>query len=286
MKPLFGTDLTTNKKNDTANIEQFVCQRISQVSSKALDDVSEQATDIAKKADIPIVLKILMFISAFGMLIMFRVLVNLIDGDTPVQQVLEKNLWVILATVVCAAVFLLICFYRKKLGEKVTESEEYATTESRINNVLRNVYSELGVPLDVKDVDIFYSFYKVKDGECIQKRRGMAPFDFANFANKVFIENGNLYVADTTTKYCIPDFKPNFIEKVNKRRTFPIWNKDTPHNKGEFKEYKITYNDSIYSCKPYYILHFESKGESWGIYFPSYELSFFEHLTGLKADEK
>ena len=59
MKPLFGTDLTTNKKNDKANIERFACERISQASSDALDDVSEQATDIAKKADVPIILKIL-----------------------------------------------------------------------------------------------------------------------------------------------------------------------------------------------------------------------------------
>lgn len=286
MKPLFGTDLTTNKKNDTANIEQFVCQKISDVSSEALDDVSEQATDVAKKADIPVFLKILMYVSAFGMLIMLRIVANLITDDIPIQQIIEQHLWVIIAAIGCVAVFLLICFYRKKLGQKVTESEEYAITESRINNVLRTVYSELGVPSDAKDVDIFYSFYKVKNGECIQKRRGMAPFDFANFANKVFIENGNLYVADTTTKYCIPDFKPTFIEKVNKRRTFPIWNKDTPYNKGEFKAYKITYNDSIYSCKPYYILHFESNGESWGIYFPSYELPFFEGLTGLKAEKE
>ena len=287
MKPLFGTDLTINKKNDTANIEQFVCQRISQASSQALDNVSEQATDIAEKADLPRVLKIILYASVIVLLIMMRVLRSLrVDSGTTIQQVIVDNPWTVIIFLGCFIAYFGVSFYRKRLSQKVTDSEEYAITESRINNVLRTVYSELGVPSEAKDVDIFYSFYKVKNGECIQKRRGMAPFDFANFANKVFIENGNLYVADTTTKYCIPDFKPTFIEKVNKRRTFPIWNKDTPYNKGEFKEYKITYNDSIYSCKPYYILHFESNGESWGIYFPSYELPFFEGLTGLKAEKE
>ena len=283
MKPLFGTDLTTNKKNDKANIERFACERISQESSDALDDVSEQATDVAKKADIPIILKILTFISGIGMIIVFRVVANLITDDIPIQQIIAQHLWMIIVGVSCVAIFFGICFYSKRLNKKVTDSEEYAVTESRINNVLANVYAELGVPSEAEDVDVFFCFYKEKNGKYIVKRSGVNPFDFVNFSNKIFIENGNLYVADTTTKYCIPDFIPTSIEKVNKRKTFPIWNKDTPHNKGEYKQYKISYNDSVYSCKPFYILHFESYGEKWGLYFPSYELPFFEKLTGLKG---
>ncbi len=284
MKPLFGTDLTTNKKNDTANIERFACERISQASSDALDDVSEQATDVAKKASLPVILKIIFYACGFGLLVMLRVLRELrIDSDTTIQQVLKDNPWTIIVVMGLGAVIWIIGFYSKRLNKKVTDSEEYAVTESRINNVLANVYAELGVPSEAEDVDVFFCFYKEKNGKYIVKRSGVNPFDFVNFSNKIFIENGNLYVADTTTKYCIPDFIPTSIEKVNKRKTFPIWNKDTPHNKGEYKQYKISYNDSVYSCKPFYILHFESYGEKWGLYFPSYELPFFEKLTGLKG---
>lgn len=285
MKPLFGTDLTNDKKNQTSNIEQFARKKISQTSSDALDTVSEQANDIVKKADIPFFMKIIMYVSVIGFFIMAKVLRNLCaDSETTIQQIMKEHPWTVIIAVIFCVIFVGISFYRKKLSKNVINSDEYAVTESRINTVLSNVYSELDVPSDAEDVDVFYGFYKVKDGECKHKTPGITPFDFANFANKVFVENGNLCVSDTTTKYCIPDFKPISIEKVNKRRRFPVWNKDTPYNKGDFKKYKITYNDSVYSCKSYYILHFDSNGEKWGIYFPNYELPFFEGLTGLKAE--
>ena len=36
----------------------------------------------------------------------------------------------------------------------------------------------------------------------------------------------------------------------------------------------------------YHVLEFVHKGETWGIWFPNYELPFFEKATGLKADEE
>lgn len=36
--------------------------------------------------------------------------------------------------------------------------------------------------------------------------------------------------------------------------------------------------------KPHHILVIEQDGEEYGIYFPAYELSTFERLTGLSAE--
>ena len=75
------------------------------------------------------------------------------------------------------------------------------------------------------------------------------------------------------------------IHTIRKNIRIPSWNKDEAHNKGEYKKYKLNADD--YGCihvKPYHILEFLHNGESWGIYFPSYELSTFEVLTDLKAE--
>jgi hypothetical protein len=37
--------------------------------------------------------------------------------------------------------------------------------------------------------------------------------------------------------------------------------------------------------KPYHILELEKDGETYGIYFPAYELAAIESLTLLKAEE-
>ena len=65
----------------------------------------------------------------------------------------------------------------------------------------------------------------------------------------------------------------------------PNWNKDTPPNEGLYMNLKLT-QDSYerFRVKPYYILEFDHNCELWGLYFPNYELSTFESVTGLKAE--
>lgn len=63
------------------------------------------------------------------------------------------------------------------------------------------------------------------------------------------------------------------------------WNKDDSFKADTYKRFKIetTKYGKIY-VKPYYILELEYMDETWGIYFPNYELPAFECITGLKAE--
>ena len=75
------------------------------------------------------------------------------------------------------------------------------------------------------------------------------------------------------------------IRTIWKSIAVPTWNKETELGKGCYKEYKLTVDK--YQCvhmKKYYILEFEQNGETWGIYFPQYELPVVETLTGIKAE--
>jgi hypothetical protein len=71
---------------------------------------------------------------------------------------------------------------------------------------------------------------------------------------------------------------------VNKRTSVPTWNKDEEPRKGKYKQYKMTVNSygNVF-FKPYYILEIEKDNQTFGIYFPCYELSTIENLTGLTA---
>jgi len=75
------------------------------------------------------------------------------------------------------------------------------------------------------------------------------------------------------------------IKTVNKRIGIISWNKEEDPRKGEYKKYKMTVNDmgNVF-FKPYHILEIERDGQSFGLYFPCYELEVLEELTGLRAE--
>ena len=76
------------------------------------------------------------------------------------------------------------------------------------------------------------------------------------------------------------------IQIVKKHIRVAGWNKETPPNKGIYKQYKLTVDQ--YGCvhsKTYGILELERNGQSYGLYIPCYELPRIEKLTGLTAKE-
>ena len=77
------------------------------------------------------------------------------------------------------------------------------------------------------------------------------------------------------------------IKTVNKRISVPIWNKDEEPTEGRFKKYKLKVDEAedVY-FKPFHILEIDHYGSIFGIYFPCYELSLFEKLTGLAAQDQ
>ena len=282
MKPLFGIDITTNKKNEIPNIEHFLCQQTSQEATDVLERTVLGDNEVAKKAS-PLWLNVASVAAGIGLLIAVRVAGILrSNSGMPFEEYIRENpLPMVIMVAIAVAAYGLV-FYRKRLQKKVSDSEEYASSQMHLQTALDNIYMELGVPSYTESVDVFCDFYKEKDGE--YKTSSKTPYQFTNLPNRLFVEDGCLYVADPHAKYCLPNYKPCSIELVNKRPTFPLWNKDTPFNQGEYKQYKVSYYKGTYSCKCYYKLHLEGNGEKWCIYFPNYELPFFEKLTGLKSE--
>lgn len=285
MKPIFGTDITTDKKNSVSNAESFVCDRISQSTQASLDKVSEEAMTIEKKMSLPTPLRIFQVVDGIVLCIFLRVILNVLtDEEVTFSQALHNAPWMFIVFGVSLLAFVLMTLYGNKLRKDVGESDEHATVSNRVDVVCQNINSELGVPESAVDVDVLSFAYKEKKGEFVATEQGISPIKFINFSYKVYEQEGNLYLSDLECKYCIPLDKKKNIVKINKRITIPMWNKEQAYNKGEYKQYKISSDNDMYSFKPYYVLNVEHNGELWGIYFPSYELPVIEELTGLKAE--
>jgi hypothetical protein len=150
--------------------------------------------------------------------------------------------------------------------------------------IYKQTLLSFNMPKNVQMADIFSNSYKIENGQykfCLQNKH----IDyFVNENRFIYVEDGALCVVETTKKTVVPDFQPKFIQKVEKKASFSTWNKKESYTEEKFKAYSLKKSGDAFICQYYYILHFDVNGECWCLYFPPYELPFFESITGLKAN--
>ncbi len=281
MKPFLCIDITKNRKNEEQNGKEFIVKTISAATAQSLDKVAEEVAKVEKKRGLPLPLTIVQFVCA---IIGFAVFRGILRSDVSMSQAYSNApevFWVGGAAWLC---FGLLLLYGKRRNKKTSESEETIITESRADNMCQNVYMELGVPSNAVDVDIITFPYKMKKDTPRPVTLGLNHSPYSNFSYPVYTENGNLCIVDMTNKYCIPVNEIKGIRTIKKNMLVPMWNKNIGYNEGVYKQYKITCNNNGLFLKKYHILDIEHNSEKWALYFPNYELPFFEYITGLKAE--
>ena len=284
MKPFLGINLTTDKKNDQPNGSQFMVQATSSALSDALERSMDRAEQTIETSKLPLPLRAAQFICGIAALLIAS---SILRADVSLAEGYHNAPWLYWLAGVCAVVWLVLWLWSGKKAKTVLETDQSAHTFSHLDSVSDAVYAELGVPADAKEVDVLSFFYKVKDGNLKVCEKGMQITQYFNPVFKVFADTEHLYLANLEGKYAFPLSSIVKIHTVNKRIRIESWNKEEPFNKGIYKQYKLSEDqyDCIH-CKDYHILEFNHKGESWGIYFPCYELPVFEELTGLKTEIK
>lgn len=283
MKPVFGTDLTTDKNNTQINSEKFICAEPSQALAHALEKSSEQASKRIEKTKLPLLLRILQFVCAVVMIATIR---GILESGVSIAEAFKNAPGVFWTAGLTLAVWVLLTLWAKQRQKSVMNSEESIEAFADLEEKAEAVYNELGVPHDAKEADILLFFYKEKNGKIKVCEKGMQVYQYLNEAVKVHRDSKNLYLTATDGKCAFPLESIKAIHTVKKRIILAIWNKDESFNKGVYKQYKMTTNNygSIF-CKYYHIIEVNQNGEQWGIYIPCYELPIFEELTGLRAQE-
>lgn len=287
MKPFLGIDITQDKNNEQFNGEEFLVAKTSQAQSQALEQASMNSVELLNKATTPMWYTILMIVCVMlgssGILGMVSFASE--EDDIGFLDVYAKLPWLFWLSLAFIAVFAVMSIFAKRKVNDVLESNESEHVSSQLDTIAKNIYAELGVPANAPEVDILSFSYKLKNGEPVVKETDFSITPYDNLVNRVFVEDNILFIADREGKYAFSLSELRAIRTVKKTIIVPMWYKDTPHNKGEYKAYKINLDDDAnVSFKPYHILELEHNGEIWGIYFPCYELPIFEKLTGLKAE--
>lgn len=284
MKPFFCIDVTENKENETINGLEFITQTSSKESLDDLNEKQDVANDLIRKSQYPLPVRIIKSVCGFAALILgFAICASSIKiGIATAYKNAPFLSWIV---GVCFIVWLILFILSIKKSKKVLDTDEAKNVADEINEKIEDMYDELNIPTDADNVDILIFQYVNKNGEVVLKGNALSMNLYLNTDMKVFVSNDCLCLADLESVYSIPLNELKRITTIPKKIMMPFWNKEEPFNKGRYKEYNIKKNQyESFFVKPYYILEIEHNDETWGIYFPPYELPIIEKLTNLKAD--
>ena len=287
MKPFFGTDLTNGKGTGEMNCDRFCVARPTEAAVRWHETSLEDVRQTLKGGRHPLIVRLLtvaLLLAAWGV---FIVVLAPIGNGIPLREVYERWAPFFWAGVVCFALFLVLEIAERRKRKAVVESEDTEREIGRLNESVEAIFSQLGVPETADEVNAFAFFYREKNGEIRPCRgRRMQYALYFNFTFKAYVKDDDLCLTSLDGVLAIPLNELRAIKTVRKHIVFSGWSKDEPYISPKYKPYVM--GADAYGgihCKWYHVLEFEHDGETWGIWFPNYELQTVEKLTGLKADE-
>lgn len=282
MKAVFGINITEDKHNSHVDGEVFISKRISENQQQSLDEERENIEKLEKKSNLPIALNIVYYICLLVSLVgLVGVTKNL--GKLSIAQMYSNAPLLFIAIGICAPVWLVLFIYKKTRLSSVSKSEDLQITLNHVESQVTAAFAALGIPSNAKEMDVLCYRYKLNGDQISVKNIGMTTH--LNLELMVYVADDCLCLADTEMRYSIPLKSISKIKTVNKRISVPEWNKDTPCNKGEYKQYKITKNQYGFYFKPYYSIEIHYQNEEYELLIPPYELPGMEELIKLTPVE-
>ncbi len=281
MKPMFCEE----KNSGIINGKEFLKATAGEEDLKLYEEISKQTEESIDDATLPLYLEIIKLLGKLACIVAAAAFLNeLISAKWDIGLAFLEKPFLPLISILGGVAWYAISNLEKKKYQKL-ESDDYEKTILDLDNILKKIFGEMGVPEDANYTEILTFKYTEKDGKIVPKA-DMSDFsEYYNQERLVFSDGENLCFAETDGKYAVPLSSLKCIKTVKKRIAVPMWNKDESFKKGIYKQYKLTTNNiGMIFMKYYHILEFVYEGETWGIYFPCYELPEYEKLTGLKAE--
>ncbi len=282
MKPFLGIDMTRNKKSEAYNGEEFMVATPSYTLSRALDESTQSVEELLEQAKLPLPLRILDIICAIIAGLVFvlelRLFLNM-EEEISLRQAYENAPWLFIIGTICQVVFILLTVVNHFRSKKILNSRESQETEEDFTQTATAVFDELSVPENACDLDVLSFRYHMKNGQPVMKERLLETAPYTSLVYRAFVKQDTLYLADLQSKYAFPLSQLRAIHTVEKKIITDGWNKEEKLTHEKYKAYKLREDDygNLY-VRSYHILELEREGETWGIYFPNYELSTVEAL--------
>ena len=275
-------DTTLDENNETLNGEEFIVETIPEKLMTAFDVAQEKSEETIEKTKLPLPLRIIEYVTGFLALISLGVFARLLDEEIPFKEAVKENTTFLLVAVLSGLIWLALVLVSKTKEKIVMQEQDFDGKAEVLDDQIKIMYDALGVPADAPSVDILTFAYTEKDGEIVPQRQKLVytPF-FVNLDLRAYVKDGALCIAGLESVFAFPLEGMKVIRTVNERITIPSWNKNEDIKSPTYKPYKLKEEDAgTVLVKPYHILEFVREGETYGIYFPCYELPVFRSLLG------
>lgn len=285
MKPFYGIDRTTVKNNSFHEGGCFIAASVSNVVSGALEKAARESVMADDRAKLPLPLGCLHQGAGVFALLLFGGVIRGVSTVTFAQAYANAP-WIFWLLGISAAVWLVLTIAARMVRKKAEGTGEFGIAKKRLDSAVDAAFRELGVPQNVKDVDIICIRFKWKDGKMKPVANGVEISEYTSEPFKVWMREDTLCLANVEHRYEISRQELKCLRVVKKHLYFQGWNKPEAPNQGFYKPYKLTVDkyERIH-MKRYGILELEHEGEGWAIWLPPYELNYISALTGLEITE-
>ena len=206
VKVLFGTDITKDKKNVSADGNEFIIRSMPEAvvekRNKEIENELDEAFSTAKGFGIfQLVGGILLFAGLFGIFETFDSEADL--SLSYIREAITQNkIWFLAFTAIFALGILITVLCEMKRKEKRTEYDEQDKSKDHEDEAYtQQTLSYLGVPDSAKNVDIICADYVIRSRKPVLKPLKMSGF--LNAELKLFSDENSLFIADAENLYSV-----------------------------------------------------------------------------------
>lgn len=263
--------------------ERFVTERVDAGFKQELDKAVGEVVESENKSSLPKPLKVLRTVCVLIVAMIVLALIKSLRKNS-IEAMFGNSPMIFYVGGACLVVWLVLTVLEKSYYKKVEASGEFNRIAGKIENLKKQSEEMLGVPPESKAVDVLSFRYTEKNGKV--KIKEDLFYKHSNNEMRLYRNNDDLCLADIECVYSIPmaDIKRYVLKK--KKAEMDEWNKDTPFDKGEYKQYKIAANDyGTIFCK-YYALQFADAFGEYEIFFPVYELEAFKAIADAPVEKE
>ena len=286
MKPFYGIDRTTLKKNTFHEGDCFIAATVSDMTRQSYERALQSAAKELEATKLNPILRglktVCSWITLFGFLSTIRALRNV-----TMAEAFENAPFIFWLMGGCGVVWLVLTILTNRKAKNVMEGEGFGQSTRRLEGEIDRVFRELQVPEDAKEVDVVQLTYRWKNGTVKISTTGSETTPYTNVSLRVFRREDVLCLADLENRYELPISAMRRLKMVKKPLVIQGWNKEEKLNDPFYKPYKLTMdNYERVHTKSYGLLELNHDGVDWALWLPPYELNYISALTGLPITEE
>ncbi len=292
MKPIFCTDLTVDKNNQTINGEEFVSSVVDPKKREKLDQLAEDLEAAMEKTNVPSWMVLVRSISGWMALFMGLGIMRAVS-DSGINSIFSSN--TISSTLLCllaAGAWFYLTKRTRDMQKNAANSPEIKEKSNALECEMIMLQNSMGVPTNAKHADVIVFPYTVVDGKITPSKKKLLPPSIFLIDVMAYEDGDRISICDTEKIYTFEKADIKRIRKVEEQISVHLWNKDEEPTSARYAKYgmRLTTNGMV-SMNYYYAIEISAFGQDYELYFPCYELPVFagflapEMLAGIDEDE-